>query len=59
MAAETTTTDRRIDDLREDMNKRLDAMQADMRQMRNWLFAGGIAIAATLLATVLNIFIGS
>ena len=47
-----------MDDLREDMNKRLDAMQADMRQMRNWMFAGGIAMVATLLATLLNIFIG-
>ena len=59
MAANTTTTDKRLDDLREDVNNRLDAMQSDIRQIRNWLFAGAIAIVATLIATLLNIFIGS
>ena len=53
-----TTTDKRLDDFREDVNQRLDAMQADIRQIRNWLFAGGIALVATLIATLLNIFIG-
>ena len=59
MASNTTTTDKRLDDLREDVNNRLDAMQSDIRQIRNWLFAGGIAVVATLIATLLNIFIGS
>ena len=66
MVANTTTTDKRLDDLREDVNKRLDDLRedihdirADIRQMRNWLFAGGIAVVATLAATLLNIFIGS
>ena len=55
MATESTTTDKRLDDLREDMRD----MRADIRQIRNWLFAGGIALVATLIATLLNIFIGS
>ena len=55
MAAETNPTDKRLDDLREDMRD----MRADIRQIRNWLFAGGIALVATLIATLLNIFIGS
>ena len=59
MAANTSTTDKRIDDLRDDVNNQLDAIRADIRQMRNWMFAGGIAIVATLIATILNIFIGS
>ena len=59
MAASTSTTDKRIDDLRDDVNNQLDAIRADIRQMRNWMFAGGIAIVATLIATLLNIFIGS
>ena len=59
MVANTTTTDKRLDDLRESVNNRLDAMQSDIRQIRNWLFAGGIALIATLAATLLNIFIGS
>ncbi len=63
MVANTTTTDKRLDDLREDVNNRLDAMQSDIRQIRNWLFTGGItivaALIATLVATLLNIFIGS
>ena len=54
MAANTSTTDERLDDLREDMKD----MRADIRQIRNWLFAGGIAIVATLIATLLNIIIG-
>ena len=54
MAANTSTTDKRLDDLREDMKD----MRADIRQIRNWLFAGGIAIVATLIATLLNIIIG-
>ena len=54
MATESTTTDKRLDDLREDMRD----MRADIRQIRNWLFAGGIALVATLIATLLNIFIG-
>ena len=48
MAANTSTADKRLDDMR-----------ADIRQIRNWLFAGGIAIVATLVATLPNIFIGS
>ena len=59
MVANTTTTDKRLDDLREDVNNRLDAMQSDIRQIRNWLFAVGIAAVAALVATLLNIFIGS
>ena len=59
MAAETNPTDKRLDDFREDVNQRLDAMQSDVRQIRNWLFAGGIAVVATLIATLVNIFIGS
>ncbi len=59
MAANTSTTDKRIDDLRDDVNNQLDAIRADIRQMRNWMFAGGIALVATLIATLLNIFIGS
>lgn len=59
MATNTSTTDKRIDDLRDDVNNQLDAMRADIRQIRNWLFAGGIALVATLVATLLNIFIGS
>ena len=55
MVTESTTTDKRLDDLREDMRD----MRADIRQIRNWLFAGGIALVATLIATLLNIFIGS
>ncbi len=55
MATESTTTDKRLDDLREDLRD----MRADIRQIRNWLFAGGIALVATLIATLLNIFIGS
>ena len=55
MATNTSTTDKRLDDLREDMKD----MRADIRQIRNWLFAGGIALVATLIATLLNIFIGS
>ena len=55
VAANTSTTDKRLDDLRDDMKD----MRADIRQIRNWLFAGGIAIVATLIATLLNIFIGS
>ena len=55
MAASTSTTDKRLDDLREDMRD----MRADIRQIRNWLFAGGIALVGTLVATLLNIFIGS
>ena len=55
MATESTTTDKRLDDLREDMRD----MRADIRQIRNWLFAGGITLVATLIATLLNIFIGS
>ena len=35
MAANTSTTDKRLDDLREDMKD----MRADIRQIRNWLFA--------------------
>ncbi len=77
MVANTTTTDKRLDDLREDVNKRLNDLRedvnkrlndlredihdirADIRQIRNWMFAGGIAAFATLIATLLNIFIGS
>ena len=59
MATNTSTTDKRIDDLRDDVNNQLDAIRADIRQIRNWLFAGGIALVATLIATLLNIFIGS
>ena len=59
MAATAPTTDKRIDDLRDDVNNQLDAIRADIRQIRNWLFAGGIALVATLIATLLNIFIGS
>ena len=59
MAAETNPTDKRLDDFREDVNQRLDAMQSDIRQIRNWMFAGGIAVVATLIATLVNIFIGS
>ena len=59
MAANAPTTDKRIDDLRDDVNNQLDAIRSDIRQIRNWLFAGGIAIVATLIATLLNIFIGS
>ena len=81
MATETTTTDKRLDDLREDVNRQMDAtrddvnrridamrddfsgqmdaMRADIRQIRNWMFAGGIGLVATLIATLLNIFIGS
>ena len=59
MAANAPTTDKRIDDLCDDVNNQLDAIRADIRQIRNWLFAGGIAIVATLIATLLNIFIGS
>ena len=55
MAINSSPTDKRLDDLREDMKD----MRADIRQIRNWLFAGGIAIVATLIATLLNIFIGS
>ena len=55
MVTESTTTDKRLDDLREDMRD----MRADIRQIRNWLFAGGVALVATLIATLLNIFIGS
>ena len=55
MAANMTPTDKRLDDLREDIRD----IRADIRQIRNWLFAGGIAIVATLIATLLNIFIGS
>ena len=55
MVTESTTTDKRLDDLREDMRD----MRADIRQIRNWLFAGGITLVATLIATLLNIFIGS
>ena len=55
MATGTSTTDKRLGDLREDMRD----MRADIRQIRNWLFAGGIALVATLIATLLNIFIGS
>ena len=58
MAAENTATDRRIDDLRDDMNNHLDAIRADIRQIRNWMFAGGIALVGTMIATLLNIFIG-
>ncbi len=59
MASSTSTIDKRIDDLRDDVNNQLDAIRADIRQIRNWLFAGGIALVATLIATLLNIFIGS
>ena len=59
MATNTSTTDKRIDDLLDDVNNQLDAIRADIRQIRNWLFAGGIALVATLIATLLNIFIGS
>ena len=70
MVANTTTTDKRLDDLREDVNKRLNDLRedihdirADIRQIRNWMFAVGIAafatLTATLVATLLNIFIGS
>ena len=59
MTATAPTTDKRIDDLRDDVNNQLDAIRADIRQIRNWLFAGGIALVATLIATLLNIFIGS
>lgn len=59
MAAETTSTDRRIDDLRDDVNNQLDAIREDIRQIRNWMFAGGIALVATMIATLLNIFVGS
>lgn len=59
MAANVPTTDKRLDDLCDDMNNQLDAMRADIRQIRNWLFAGGIALVATLITTLLNIFIGS
>ena len=59
MVANAPTTDKRIDDLRDDVNNQLDAIRADIRQIRNWLFAGGIALVATLIATLLNIFIGS
>ena len=59
MAANAPTADKRIDDLRDDVNNQLDAIRADIRQIRNWLFAGGIALVATLIATLLNIFIGS
>ena len=37
MATESTTTDKRLDDLREDLRD----MRADIRQIRNWLFAEG------------------
>ena len=43
---------------RGEANALLDAIRADIRQIRNWMFAGGIAIAATLLATLLNIVLG-
>ena len=59
MAANTPTTDKRIDDLLDNMKSQLHAMRADIRQIRNWLFAGGITLVATLIATLLNIFIGS
>ncbi len=59
MATNTSTTDKRLDDLRDDVSNQLDAIRADIRQIRNWLFAGGIALVATLIATLLNIFIGS
>ena len=59
MATNTSTTDKRIDDLLDDVNSQLHAIRADIRQIRNWLFAGGIALVATLIATLLNIFIGS
>ena len=55
MATGASTTDKRLDDLREGMRD----MRADIRQIRNWLFAGGIALVATLIATLLNIFIES
>ena len=54
MAIDTSTTDKRLDDLHEDMRD----MRADMRQIRNWLFASGIALVAALIATLPNIFIG-
>ena len=59
MAANAPTTDKRIDDLLDDVNNQLYAIRADIRQIRNWIFAGGIALVATLIATLLNIFIGS
>ena len=59
MAATAPTTGKRIDDLCDDMNNQLHAIRSDIRQIRDWLFAGGIAIVATLIATLLNIFIGS
>ena len=40
MAAEQNTTDKRLDDFREDVNNQLDAIRADIRQIRNWMFAG-------------------
>ena len=59
MATNTSTTDKRLDDLLDDVSNQLDAIRADIRQIRNWLFAGGIALVATLIATLLNISIGS
>ena len=59
MVATAPTTDKRIDDLCDDMNNQLHAIRSDIRQIRNWLFAGSIALVATLIATLLNIFIGS
>ena len=59
MATNTSTTDKRIDDLLDDVNSQLHAIRADIRQIRNWLFVVGIALVATLIATLLNIFIGS
>ena len=59
MAATAPTTGKRIDDLCDDMNNQLHAIRSDIRQIRDWLFAGGIAIVATLIATLLNIFISS
>ena len=59
MGTSATPTDRRLDDFCENINRRLDAMQSDIRQIRNWLSAGVIAVVATLIATLLNIFIGS
>lgn len=55
MDTETNPTDKRLDDMLEDMRD----MRADIRQIRNWLFAGGIAVVATLIATLVNIFVGS
>ena len=44
MAAEQNTTDKRLDDFREDVNNQLDAIRADIRQIRNWMFAGGLRL---------------